>query len=213
MIRNDASTVMLGLIALLTVLALTDGTWAMNDPVTGRWITRDPQGYAPTRLLTPSVSSSELARGPIADRSRGGPRPFQGAASDTSAASCEPNTDLLGCGSTTAAPQEALHHDGPNLFSFARCAPTLYIDPTGLGSAAYSCTCFGGVGVAWGRCTCKGATNSEVFLAADACCWPCCVVGVMCVYLNAPQQICMQACVQRILRKSLNDPSISCTCK
>ena len=43
--RNDRSTIVLALIALLTVLATTAPVSAMNDPVTGRWITRDPLHY------------------------------------------------------------------------------------------------------------------------------------------------------------------------
>src|SRR5512140_3002318 len=42
MSRNDRSTIVLGLMVLLAVLAVTVPASAMNDPVTGRWITRDP---------------------------------------------------------------------------------------------------------------------------------------------------------------------------
>ena len=43
--RNSRSTIVLGLTALLAVLAVTARASAMNDPVTGRWLTRDPRTY------------------------------------------------------------------------------------------------------------------------------------------------------------------------
>jgi hypothetical protein len=43
--KNDKLTIVLGLIALLAVLATTAPAPAMNDPATGRWITRDPSYY------------------------------------------------------------------------------------------------------------------------------------------------------------------------
>jgi hypothetical protein len=43
--KNDRSTTVLGLTALLAVLATTAPAPAMNDPVTGRWTTRDPLNY------------------------------------------------------------------------------------------------------------------------------------------------------------------------
>lgn len=40
--RNDRSAIVLGVMALLGALAVASPASAMNDPVTGRWITRDP---------------------------------------------------------------------------------------------------------------------------------------------------------------------------
>jgi hypothetical protein len=48
--RNDRSTIVLGFVALLAVLAVTAPAPAMNDPVTGRWITRDPLTYNPLQV-------------------------------------------------------------------------------------------------------------------------------------------------------------------
>jgi hypothetical protein len=43
--RNDKPTLVLGLLGSLAVLAVTNPSPAMHDPVTGRWTTRDPLQY------------------------------------------------------------------------------------------------------------------------------------------------------------------------
>jgi hypothetical protein len=51
--RNDRSTMVLGVFALTALLTVTVPATAMNDPVTGRWITRDPLYYGSLSYLNP----------------------------------------------------------------------------------------------------------------------------------------------------------------
>ena len=64
--RNDRLTIMFGLIALLAVLAVTVPASAMNDPVTGRWISRDPLQYN-AGDLPGAVADSQRVNDPTAN--------------------------------------------------------------------------------------------------------------------------------------------------
>jgi hypothetical protein len=57
--RKDRLTIVFGLLALLAVLAVTAPTLAMNDPVTGRWTTRDPL-YSDPGGPTQDLNSANL---------------------------------------------------------------------------------------------------------------------------------------------------------
>jgi hypothetical protein len=58
--RNHKMTLVLALFGLLAILTLTNPALAMNDPVTGRWITRDPLEYN-MRLLKPRARDGTAA--------------------------------------------------------------------------------------------------------------------------------------------------------
>jgi hypothetical protein len=62
--KNDKSTIVLGHIALLAVLAMTTPAPAMNDPVTGRWITRDTLPYNTSSLHPNGLVAVTLANRP-----------------------------------------------------------------------------------------------------------------------------------------------------
>lgn len=127
--RIDRATIVLGLTALLAVLAVTAPASAMNDPVTGRWITRDPLEYSTGSSLSTAVVPTD---GRTANIPSAVPEPHD-----------KPN-DLQSCSEVSGETDSSYFHS-------LRSNPLRWRDPSGLLCVPFTTTCgyWGPVGTSW----------------------------------------------------------------
>ena len=133
--RIDRSTIVLGLTALLAVLALSVPVAAMNDPVTGRWMTRDPIAYDPGIISARAVDVR--ANDPINSPPR--------AQASTSGIMTAPTATVMVPWSSGASADftdysELLHG---RAFEYLDSTPSCRVDPSGLLSWGTLCNCLG----------------------------------------------------------------------